>query len=83
MMPSDNAALTDQLWDALRVECCSTGLKAHRIVMLSRPQLALAIASLSKPSGRPGCRFCGGTGQVSYSAGGDTRLDKCGCLEAP
>jgi hypothetical protein len=30
--------------------------------------------------GKPGCRFCGGTGRVSYTAGGSTKLDECGCI---
>lgn len=27
------------------------------------------------------CRFCNGTGVVVYTAGGDTRTDKCGCAK--
>lgn len=30
--------------------------------------------------GKPGCRFCSGTGTVAYTAGDSSRLDECGCV---
>lgn len=43
--------MTDALWDALRLECCSTGLKAHRIIMLHKQDIAAALkrVRLEKP----------------------------------
>jgi hypothetical protein len=32
---------------------------------------------------KPACKYCGGTGVVSYSAGGESRLDECGCGATP
>jgi hypothetical protein len=42
-----NAEATDALWDALRLECCSTGLKAHRIIMLHKHDIAAALKRLT------------------------------------
>lgn len=45
----------DQVWDALRLRCCSSGLEAKRIVMVSRADLAHALkASPSKTERTPG-----------------------------
>ena len=43
------AQLTAALWDALRQEACTTGLKAQRIVMLNRDDVARAVTRLTAP----------------------------------
>jgi hypothetical protein len=40
---SDLEKLAAQLWDALRIDCCSTGLKAKRIVMLHEGDVLRAL----------------------------------------
>jgi hypothetical protein len=72
----------DRLWDALREVACSTGTRAHRIVLLHKSDVekALALIEQQRLRGKPGCCYCGGTGVVSYTAGGSTKLDDCGCM---
>jgi hypothetical protein len=36
-------------------------------------------ALLSAPESKPVCEWCGGTGRVAWSAGGQSKLDVCEC----
>lgn len=38
-----HASVTDELWDALRMEACTTKTKAHRIVMLNKEDVSRAV----------------------------------------
>jgi hypothetical protein len=31
----------------------------------------------------PSCEYCNGSGVVAYEAGGESRLDECGCQQKP
>lgn len=35
------------------------------------------------PEGKPNCKHCGGTGRISWTAGGSTKIDQCGCVSSP
>lgn len=47
MKKVSHSELTNRLWDALRLEACSTGLKAQRIVMVNKEDISKALRRLN------------------------------------
>lgn len=58
---------TGRLYDSVESMCIGEGIPVP---------LGAATRDMN---GKPDCQYCGGTGRVSYSAGGESRLDMCGC----
>ena len=47
--------LTNKIWDELRLRCCSTGLKAHRIVMVNKEDIAKVVSKITQQQGIKPC----------------------------
>lgn len=50
---------------------------AHRVGMTITEAAALALQTQTSA-----CEYCGGTGLLSYEAGGETRTEACACRES-